>query len=195
MLAVPSWQSPPAARIAARLGSNRGDLQMFNPTFSAENRFEPHGGSACGGTTGSGLSAVNSGVFQSFINNACEKMGGEMRASECFKWREGVVWPSVRWAAAPVVSCSRRVGSDTSSGCLAQQRGPFSSDQRQEAKVKSEGKRTYHPQVRALCALAEDKRNKERKIQRCRDNHRTRNTRTVECLWSMSSLLEECGSD
>ena len=28
------------------------------------------------------------------------KTGGEMRASECFKWREGVVWPSVRWAAA-----------------------------------------------------------------------------------------------
>eukprot|EP00964_Phaeocystis_antarctica_P099379 scaffold65219_cov60-Phaeocystis_antarctica.AAC.2 len=58
----------------------------------------------------------------------------------------GVVWSCVRWAVgcdALVVSCPRRVGSDTSSGCLAQLRGPFSSqDQRQEAKVKSEGKRT-----------------------------------------------------
>jgi len=51
-------------------------------------------------------------------------------------------------------------------------------DQRQEAKVKSERReKEHHPQVRAL---AEDKR--EERIQRCRDNHRTRNRRTVECL-------------
>eukprot|EP00964_Phaeocystis_antarctica_P081850 scaffold51248_cov68-Phaeocystis_antarctica.AAC.4 len=44
---------------------------------------------------------------------------------------------------ALVVSCPRRVGSDTSSGCLAQHRSPFSSrSRRQEAQVKSEGKIT-----------------------------------------------------
>ena len=59
---------------------------------------------------------------------------------------EGVVWPLAQCpvgCSAFVVSCPRRVGSDTSSGCLAQHRGPFSSrSTTRSKKVKSEGKRT-----------------------------------------------------
>ena len=70
-----------------------------------------------------------------------------------------------------------RVGSDTSSRCLAQHRGPFSSRSTTRSKGEKRREKEHHPQVRAL---AEDKR--EERIQRCRDNHRTRNRRTVECL-------------
>ena len=49
---------------------------------------------------------------------------------------------SVRWAAATfVLSCPRRVGSDTSSGCLAQHRGPFSSKDQRDKKQKGEKRR------------------------------------------------------
>jgi hypothetical protein len=65
-----------------------------------------------------------------------------------------------------VVSCPRRVGSDTSSGCLAQYTEVRShQDQRQEAKVKSEGKKTS-----SSSAGPGGRQETKREIQRCRDN-------------------------
>jgi hypothetical protein len=80
-------------------------------------------------------------------------------------------------------------GSDTSSGCLAQHRGPFSSRSTtsEEAKVKSEGKRTSSSSAGPGAGRRQE--TIKREIQRCRDNHRTRNRRTVECVWSTSSQL------
>ena len=66
-----------------------------------------------------------------------------------------------------VVSCLRGVGSDTSSGCLSQQRGPFSS--RSTTRSKGETRREKKIILKIVRALAEDKREK-REIQRCRDN-------------------------
>ena len=56
---------------------------------------------------------------------------------------EGVVWPSVRWAAAPSW-CPVPGGSDLilPAGAWLNNEVRSHQDQRQEAKVKSEGKRT-----------------------------------------------------
>ena len=113
---------------------------------------------------------------------------------------------------ALVVSCSRRVGSVYFQRVLGA--SPRSvlihQDQRQEAKVKSEGKKNIILErvsecVRALAGWLAGWRKKERQARggggellegkkRCRDYHRTRTRRTVECVWSMSSLLGAYGT-
>ena len=77
----------------------------------------------------------------------------------------GGLAPSVRWAAAPSW-CPVPGGSDLMlpAGAWLNNEVRSHQDQRQEAKVKSEGKKEHHhghhPQVRAL---AEDKRKKVKK--------------------------------
>jgi len=90
-----------------------------------------------------------------------------------------------------VVSCPRRVGSDTSSGCLAQHRGPFSS----RSTTRSKGEKRREKYIILKCGPWRGRQEIKREIQRCRDNHLPRNRRTVECVWSMSSLLGVCNLD
>ena len=99
----------------------------------------------------------------------------------------GGLAPSVRVAAAPswyVVSCPRGVGSDTSSGCLSQQRGPFSS----RSTTRSKGEKRREKKIILKCEPWRKTRDKKEKYKNVAEIT-VLERRTVECVWSMSSLL------
>ena len=77
-----------------------------------------------------------------------------------------------------VVSCPRGVGSDTSSGCLSQQRGPFSS----RSTTRSKGEKRREKKIILKCEPWRKTRDKKEKYKRCRDNHRTRKKNSRVCV-------------